>query len=128
MFVRRPRRFLVRLALGLAAFLVPAALLTSAWGAPLRDAQDATAVGQPARAPAGAAVTGNRMPINQRFPDLDAYLAYLEKRSHINGSWYREVRPGVYALQTGNLRLPDGGKPQRTFTREELEKKFGFSR
>jgi len=105
----------VRLALGLAVFTPPAVALAPAWGAPPRD-------------PAGAAVTDNRTPVNQRFPDLDAYLAYLEKRSHIDGPWYREIRPGVYALQTGNLRLPDGGKPKRTFTREELEKKFGFSR
>ena len=67
-------------------------------------------------------------PINERFPSLDAYLAYLEKRSHIDSAWYRQVRPGVYELQTGNLRLPDGESRRRTFTREELEKKFGFAR
>jgi hypothetical protein len=65
-------------------------------------------------------------PINQRFPNLDAYLAYLEKRSHMDGPWYRRVRPGVYELQTGNLRRLDEGPRQRLFTREELERKFGF--
>ena len=69
-----------------------------------------------------------RLPINRRFRDLDAYLAYLEKQSHIDGAWYRQVRPGVYELQTGNLRLPDGAPRRRIFTREELEKKFGFAR
>lgn len=118
----------MKLALGPAAFVLSAAVLTPAWGAPPRDVQDAIAAGQPARTPADTAVTDTRTPINQRFPDLDAYLAYLEKRAHIDGSWYRQVRPGVYELQTGNLRLPDAGKTRRTFTREELEKKFGFSR
>lgn len=68
------------------------------------------------------------MPINARFADLDAYLAHLRKQSHLDGAWYREIRPGVYELQTGNLRLTDGRNPKRVFTREELEKKFGFSR
>ena len=73
-------------------------------------------------------MTGNRLPINRRFRDLDAYLAHLEKQSHIDGAWYRQVRPGVYELQTGNLRLTDGVQRRRIFTREELEKKFGFAR
>ena len=83
------------------------------------------ATAAPPRAP-GAPVMDDRKPIPERFPDLDAYLAYLEKRSHLDGAWYREVRPGLYELQTGNLRLPDA--PKRTFTREELERKFGFAR
>jgi hypothetical protein len=74
----------------------------------------------------GATVTDDRRPIRERFADLDAYLAYLQKRSHLDGAWYREIRPGVYELQTGNLRLP--GATKRTFTREELERKFGFVR
>jgi hypothetical protein len=69
-----------------------------------------------------------RVGTSGRFANLDAYLAYLEKRSHIDGAWYRQVRPGIYELQPGNLRL-QGAEPQkRTFTREELEKKFGFTR
>ena len=67
-------------------------------------------------------------PISERFPNLDAYLAYLEKRSHVDGPWYRQVRPGVYELQTGNLRRLDGAREKRTYTREELERKFGFRR
>ena len=56
-----------------------------------------------------------------------AYRAHLQKRSRLGGSWYREVRPGVYELETGNLRLTDGDKRQRVFTRRELEQKFGFA-
>jgi hypothetical protein len=102
----------------LAAVFAPtmlAAVFAPASAAPLKE------TAPPAPAPGGPA------PINERFPTLDAYLAYLEKRSHMDGAWYREVRPGVYELQTGNLRLPDGGGRKRTFTREELEKKFGFA-
>ena len=76
----------------------------------------------------GTAVTETGLPINRRFASLDAYLACLQERSHLDGAWYREVRPGLYELQTGNLRLTDGDRPRRTFTREDLEKKFGFSR
>jgi hypothetical protein len=66
-------------------------------------------------------------PISRRFADLDAYLAYLRRRSAIDGAWYREIRPGVYELQTGgNLRLDGGQKARRVFTRDELERKFGF--
>jgi hypothetical protein len=64
---------------------------------------------------------------SRRFANLDAYLAYLEKRSHLDGAWYRQVQPGLYELQAGNLRRPGGGGGKRVFTREELEKKFGFS-
>ena len=73
-------------------------------------------------------MTSARGPINQRFRTLDEYLAYLERRSHLDGKWYKELRPGVYELQTGNLHLdtPDGDK--RIFTREELERKFGFAK
>lgn len=64
----------------------------------------------------------------ERFPDLDAYLAFLEKRSHVGGAWYREVAPDRFALQTPGLRTGQEAARQRVFTRKELEKKFGFSR
>ena len=85
------------------------------------------AVADPPPAPGGQAVSDSRKPINQRFPNLDAYLAYLEKGSHMDKAWYREIRPGVYELQTGNLRRLDEDWSQRVFTREELERKFGFA-
>jgi hypothetical protein len=72
------------------------------------------------------------MAISERFADLDAYLAFLEKRSHLDGAWYRQVEPGVYELQGGNLRRPrvgsEGEAARRRFTREELARKFGFAR
>lgn len=77
--------------------------------------------------PKGTSVT----PINQRFASLDEYLAFLEKTSApVDGPWYKQVRPGIYQLQTGNLRVLDADKAEekRLFTRRELEKKFGFSK
>ena len=72
-------------------------------------------------------MTGDRTPEKQRFRTLDEYLAYLERRSHMDGKWYKEVRPGVYEVQTGNLRL-DNDTQQRIFTREELKREFGFAK
>lgn len=63
------------------------------------------------------------------FRTLDAYLAHLRRfAGPVGRPWYREVRPGVYRLETGNLRRLGGGPPERLFTREELERKFGFRR
>jgi hypothetical protein len=88
----------------------------------------ATACGA-APTPAGDKVTDAQLPINQRFHSLDDYLAFLEKtQAPIDKPWYRQVRPGVYELQTGNFRPLGAEVPKRTFTREELERKFGFSR
>lgn len=72
-------------------------------------------------------VTNEQVSINQRFSNLDEYLAHLERtQGPVDGPWYKEVGPGIYELQTGNLHLdtPDGDK--RTFTREELERQFGL--
>lgn len=72
-------------------------------------------------------------PINERFRSLDDYLGWLRMTQEpVDGPWYEEVRPGIYQLRTGNLRVlgPEGDAtpaPQ-TFTRAELEKKFGFTR
>ena len=115
--MRDPTGFKVKLALAAATLLSPAVGLAPAAAAPPRS----TAASEPGGKPGPA-------PINERFPNLDAYLAYLEQRSRMDGPWYRQVRPGVYELQTGNLRLPDGGRGKRVYTREELERKFGFAR
>jgi hypothetical protein len=63
--------------------------------------------------------------ISQRYRTLDEYLAFLESRAAVDGHWYREVRPGVYRLETGNYRGVE--VEQRIFTRAELERMFGFS-
>ena len=70
------------------------------------------------------------LPVNKRFRTLDEYLAYLERtQGPVDGPWYKEVSRGIYELQTGNLHLdvPGGAEEKRLFTRQELEKKFGFS-
>lgn len=77
----------------------------------------------------GTTVTNEQVPINQRFRNLDEYLAYLEQyEAPIDRAWYKEISPGIYELQTGNLRTLDGSDSKRTFTREELEREFGFSK
>lgn len=73
-------------------------------------------------------VTNDQVPINQRFRSLEDYLAHLERtQGPVDGPWYKQVGPGVYELQTGNLHLDLPGGEKRTFTREELARKFGFS-
>lgn len=77
----------------------------------------------------GNSVTEPDMPISKRFATLDDYLAHLELiQGPVDGPWYKEVRPGVYELQTGNLRLDVPGGEKRTFTRDELKQKFGFTK
>jgi hypothetical protein len=95
--------------------------------------QKTAANAQASAAKPGKNVTNEQLPINQRFNSLDEYLTHLERtQGPIDKPWYKEVGPGIYELQTGNLRIlgTDGEEPQvkRTFTRDELERKFGFSR
>ena len=71
--------------------------------------------------------TSGQIPISQQFRTLDEYLAHLERmQAPVDGAWYKQVAPGVYELQTGNLRTLTPGKGKTTFTREELERQFGF--
>ena len=77
----------------------------------------------------GNSVTDTNIPISKRFRTLDEYLAYLEEtQGPVDGPWYKEVSPGMYQLQTGNLHLDVPGGEQRIFTRKQLEEKFGFSK
>ena len=116
--------------------LVPLALLSiGACEAPQKDVggakagrQSAEKTGRDAAGDRGKDVAYEQVPINQRFRNLDAYLAHLERtQGPVDGPWYKEVQPGVYELQTGNLHLDGPGGEKRTFAREELERKFGFS-
>jgi hypothetical protein len=107
---------------GPAIVLAGAAVFVSACGTPQGRVQSANV-----HASAGNKVTNEQLPINQRFRTLDEYLSYLELQSHNDGKWYKEIRPGVYEMQTGNLHLMNDTQ-QRIFTRAELEKKFGFTR
>jgi hypothetical protein len=88
-----------------------------------------------ASTPAGAGMGEKNLndpsaPISERFATLDDYLAFLERtQAPVDGPWYRQVRPGIYELQTaGNLHLDGADARKQTFTREELERKFGFSK
>lgn len=104
-----------------------AGLSTVACGAQTTDVESAN--GTQSNAGNGEAVMTNASAsISERFENLDAYLAWLrETQAPVDGPWYREVRPGVYVLQAGgNLHLDGGNPPGQTFTREELERKFGF--
>lgn len=68
------------------------------------------------------AVEGLPFSQGRSFTSLDEYLAFRRSRGAYDVPWYREIRPGVYELVA---RLGPGAQPQ-TFTREELERKFGF--
>lgn len=78
------------------------------------------------RAVVGPAVGDLPHARGRTFRSLDAYIAYLREYAAPNDRpWYREIRPGVYRLETGNLRT---GARSRLFTREQLERRFGFRR
>ena len=73
-------------------------------------------------------MTCQTAPINQRFRTLEEYLAHLERTEKpVDGPWYKQVSPGMYELQTGNLHLDGPGGEKRTFTRQQLAEMFGFS-
>jgi hypothetical protein len=76
----------------------------------------------------GNSVDSNETAISRQFKTLDEYLLHLQMiQGPVDGPWYKEISPGVFQLQTGNLRLDDGvAGPKTIFTREELERKFGF--
>lgn len=79
----------------------------------------------------GNVVKDSSLPISERFRTLDEYLDYLEMtQGPVDGPWYKKIGPDLYELQTGNLKLdvPAGADEKRVFTRQELERKFGFSR
>jgi hypothetical protein len=106
----------------LAAAVTP---LMSAGASPLRELGNEA---QPQSTERAAAMPGikDARSVRARFQTLDQYLAYLERRAAIDGAWYRQIRPGIYRLEVGNLR---GAAPgQRVFTREQLERRFGFRR
>lgn len=104
--------------------------LAAAAGLGIAAASIAVAAAEPSKGAGiedeGAApVTNLPYARGRSFRTLDEYLAFRRKSGAIDLPWYREVRPGLYKLETGNLRPPG---PERYFTREELERKFGFER
>ena len=114
--------------LGSAAFLVGTALLASSCGAAPSNIQAADMDRQSALAAKGNSVDPNETSVSKKFRNLDEYLLHLQNvQGPVDGPWYREIRPGVYKLQTGNLELDETVPgPKLIYTREELERKFGF--
>ena len=108
--------------------LVLAVLLTPACGATQREAESlAPDQVQGANVMEGS-VSNSPVPVARRVRTLDEYLAFLEQTQRpVDGPWYRQVGPNLYELQTGNLRLEGGNPPKQVFTREELERRFGFT-
>ena len=72
-------------------------------------------------APEGAPVAGLPFSQGQSFATLDDYLAFLRKRSAYDVPYWQEVSPGVYRAVAGRA-----GPQAQTYTREELERRFGF--
>ncbi len=72
---------------------------------------------------------GNTRPLpfanGRSFATLDDYLAHLRDHAGpIGQPWYRQIRRGVYEHVT--TRMPRGAP--ETYTREELMRRFGFTR
>ena len=106
-------------------------ILTTACSASPKDPAPANANGQLASERVGNALSDTNLPISKRFRTLDEYLDHLElTQEPVDGPWYKQIGPDLYELQTGNLKLdlPAGADEKRVFTRQELEKKFGFSK
>jgi len=72
----------------------------------------------------GEGVAGLPFAHGKTFRTLDEYLEHLERyAAPIDQPWWREIRPGVYEHVK---RMP--GAPREVATREELMKRFGFTR
>jgi hypothetical protein len=62
--------------------------------------------------------------MGKTFDNLDAYLKHLECfAGPIDKPWWKETRPGVYQ----HVKTATNAQPE-TATRDELMKKFGFTR
>lgn len=119
--------------LSLAILALSGGLLVTACSASLSDPAPSDTNRQLASERMGNAVSDTNLPINKRFATLDDYLAWLRQtQAPVDGPWYEEIRPGVYQLRTGNLRVlgPEGDEtpPGQTFSRAQLMKQFGFSK
>jgi hypothetical protein len=92
--------------------------------APAEAALPERQMGQPpanAAPAAGAPVSGLPYAQGQSFATLDEYLAFLRKRSAYDVPYWEEVSPGVYRAVAGRA-----GPQAQTYTRAELERRFGF--
>ncbi len=75
---------------------------------------------------AGGADSAGDLPFGQglSFATLDDYLAHLRRRGATGVPWYREVSPGIFELVARRGR----GAPAERATRDELMRRFGFTR
>jgi hypothetical protein len=68
-------------------------------------------------------VSGLPSSFGRSFATLDEYLEHLRNYAGpVDLPWYREVRPGVYEEVTT---ITPAAAP-KTYTREELMRKYGF--
>ncbi|WP_375401988.1 hypothetical protein [uncultured Sphingomonas sp.] len=82
------------------------------------------AAARPTTRPSAAFPGGLPHARGREFETLDEYLAHLrDYAGPMDRPWYREVSPGLFRLETGNLR---DGSAARHFTRDQLAKRFGF--
>jgi hypothetical protein len=73
----------------------------------------------------GDGVRGLPSSFGRTFATLDEYLDHLRRHAGPVGQpWYRKVGPDAYEQVTTIVPRP---KP-RTFTREELMRRYGFTR
>jgi hypothetical protein len=56
----------------------------------------------------------------QGFSDLDSYIAFRKTLKGMDIPHYRQIGPNLFQLEGGRMREPE------TFTRRDLELKFGF--
>lgn len=94
------------------------------------DGESRQAVGRGKSAVAGAQQPGglvHGLPFagERGFATLDDYLAFLESQSGFDTPYYQRVGPDRYQLMT---RLPPGRPRPPVVTREELMRRYGFSR
>jgi hypothetical protein len=108
-------------------------MVTAACGTPSPPTEPVSANSTAADGEGG--IVADQVPINQRFRSLDEYLAFLERtQAPVDGPWYRQIRPNLFELVSGNMRVVGSlgeEQPQQQrhlFTREELEKKYGFAK
>ncbi len=111
----------------LVATLAALCAVTPACASPVRSDDGSETKADTSRPPEETRpVTNPQPPLNERFGTFDEYLAFLRQRGALDMPWWREVEPGVYELVT-SYRPVDGQAPQRA-TREELMRRFGFTR
>jgi hypothetical protein len=111
----------------LCLFAVATIAATPACGAPLREAEPGS--DRQTLDNSKDRMTTQRQHPSERFRTLDEYLEFLERtQAPVDGAWYQKIRPDVYVLKTGNLRVLGAEPGAKEYTRAELMQKFGFSR